>query len=262
MNSRLDDHLEGNLLLSDSQSAYRKCHSTETLLIKVQNDILESLDKGHATILVMLDVSAAFDVVDHQRLLDRHRQLFGINGTALEWLESYLSGRSQCVVIGNEKSSSVNIEFGFPQGSVLGGKKFIMYATPLGTLIFHHKVDHKCYADDTQKYISFCLKDPDAAKSAIVQLQKSLGEVQLWMSANMLKMNNDKTEVIVFAPTRHLENLADLNVIVDTIPVEPSQQVDNLGVIFDAALSMKQQINSVTSTCYYHKDLKNSEVLD
>ena len=252
VNSRLDDHLEGNLLLSDSQSAYRKCHSTETLLIKVQNDILESLDKGHATILVMLDVSAAFDVVDHQRLLDRHRQLFGINGTALEWLESYLSGRSQCVVIGNEKSSSVNIEFGFPQGSVLGGKKFIMYATPLGTLIFHHKVDHKCYADDTQKYISFCLKDPDAAKSAIVQLQNSLGEVQLWMSANMLKMNNDKTEVIVFAPTRHLENLADLNVIVDTIPVEPSQQVDNLGVIFDATLSMKQQINSVTSTCYYH----------
>ena len=252
VNKRLDTHLENNALLSDSQSAYRKHHSTETLLIKVQNDILESLDHGYATILVMLDISAAFDVVDHQRLLCRHEELFGIKGIALKWLTSYLDGRTQCVVIGNKKSDSVNIEFGFPQGSVLGGKKFIMYSTPLGNLIFHHDVEHKCFADDAQKYLSFYLKDKDAVKSAITQLQCSLGEVQLWMSANMLKMNNGKTELIVFAPRSYLHSLTDLTVNVDTKAVHPIHEVDNLGVIFDSTLSMKQQINTVTKTCYFH----------
>ena len=244
-NKRLDSHLEGNSLLSDSQSAYRKRHSTETLLIKVQSDILESLDSGYATILVMLDISAAFDVVDHQRLLSRHKELFGVDGTALKWLSSYLSGRTQCVVIGKERSEEVDVNFGFPQGSVLGGKKFIMYATPLGTLILHHDVEHKCYADDTQKYLSFRLKDKDSLKSAVSKLQSSLSAVQLWMSANMLKMNNGKTELIVFAPKSHLQDLADLTVNVGGKTIELSPAVDNLGVIFDSALSMKQQVNSV-----------------
>ena len=252
VNKRLDSHLENNGLLNDSQSAYRKHHSTETLLIKVQNDILQSLDSGYATILVMLDISAAFDVVDHQRLLSRHKEVFGIEGVALEWLSSYLQGRSQCVVIGNHRSELVNIEFGFPQGSVLGGKKFNMYSTPLGTLILQHDVQHKCYADDTQKYLSFCLKDEKALNSAIIQLQRSLGEVQLWMSANMLKMNTGKTELIIFAPRCHLQNLKDISLNVDSIAVQPTQEVDNLGVIFDSALSMEKQINAVSSTCYYH----------
>ena len=121
VNSRLDAHLESNSLLSNHQSAYRKHHSTETVLIKVQNDILSSLDSGYATILLMLDLSAAFDVVSHDRLLGRQREYFGIQGEALNWMSSYLHGRSQCIVVGSKKSSTVNIKYGFPQGSVLGG---------------------------------------------------------------------------------------------------------------------------------------------
>ena len=200
----------------------------------------------------MLDISAAFDVVDHQRLLSRHKEVFGIEGVALEWLASYLQGRSQCVVIGNHQSNLVNIEFGFPQGSVLGGKKFNMYSTPLGALILHHDVQHKCYADDTQKYLSFRLKDKAALSSAITQLQRSLGAVHLWMSANMLKMNTGKTELIIFAPRGYLQNLNDVSVYVDSVAVRPVHEVDNLGVIFDATLSMERQVNAISSTCYYH----------
>ena len=251
-NKQLDVHLEANSLLDDSQSAYRQHHSTETLLVKVQNDILESLDRGYATILVMLYISAAFDVVDHQRLLRRHEEVFGISGPALEWLASYLEGRTQCVVIGNEQSDFVNIEFGFPQGSVLGGKKFTMYSTPLGKIILHHDVEQKRYADDTQKYLSFCLKDPAALQSAISKIQISLGDVQLWMSANMLKMNNGKTKLIVFAPKRYLQTLNNLSLKVDRAVVYPKHEVTNLGVIFDPTLSMKQQVNAVTKKCYFY----------
>ena len=252
VNNQLDEHLEANSLLDDSQSAYRQHHSTETLLIKVQSDILDALDRGYATILVMLDISAAFDVVDHKRLLERHEKLFGISGNALEWLASYLDGRTQCVVIGNKQSDFVNIEFGFPQGSVLGGKKFVMYSTPLGRVIIHHDVEQKRYADDTQKYLSFCLKDPAALESAINQMQLLFGDVQLWMSANMLKLNNGKTKLIVFAPKRHLQRLNGLSIKVDGAVIYPKQEVTNLGVIFDTTLSMLQQVNLVTKKCYFH----------
>ena len=83
VNVQLERHLETNNLLDPSQSAYRKNHSTETVLVKVLNDILLALDRGHATILAMVDVSAAFDAVDHERLLERHNQYFGMTGKAL-----------------------------------------------------------------------------------------------------------------------------------------------------------------------------------
>ena len=150
------------------------------------------------------------------------------------------------MVIGNEQSDFVDVEFGFPQGSVLGGKKFTMYSTPVGKVILHHDVEQKRYADDTQKYLSFCLKTPAALESAISKMQFLLGDVQLWMSANMLKMNNGKTKLIVFAPKRHLQRLGNLSLTVDEAVIYPKQEVINLGVIFDSTLSMKQQINAVT----------------
>ena len=242
VNSRLDKHLENNHLLSNHQSAYRKHHSTETTLVKVQNDILTALDSGYATILLLLDVSAAFDVVSHERLLGRQKEYFGITGSALNWMASYLRGRTQCVVIGFAKSYTVDVKYGFPQGSVLGGKKFIMYATPLGNIIVQHDVEHECYADDTQKYISFKLQDPGALASALEQMKQTLNVVQSWMTANILKLNSDKTEMIIFAPKRHQHLLENARIHIDDGTEEgaeiiPEVAVKNLGVMFDSTMS-------------------------
>ena len=205
---------------------------------------------------MLLDVSAAFDVVSHERLLGRQKEYFGITGSALNWMASYLRGRTQCVVIGSAKSYTVDVKYSFPQGSVLGGKKFIMYATPLGNIIVQHDVEHECYADDTQKYISFKLQDPGALASALEQMKQTLNVVQSWMTANILKLNSDKTEMIIFAPKRHQHLLENARIHIDDGTEEgaekiPEVVVKNLGVMFDSTMSMTQQINSITKSCYY-----------
>ena len=128
------DHILYPLL----QSAYRKSHSTETALIKVQNDILMNMDRQQVTLLVLLDLSAAFDTIDHQVLLNRLRLSFGIRGYALEWIASYLSDRTQLVSFENNFSQSRYLSFGVHQGSCLGPLLFTVFASKLFDIIKGH----------------------------------------------------------------------------------------------------------------------------
>jgi len=107
---RLEQHLSQNALHEPLQSAYRKLHSTETALLKVKNDILLSLDQGCATVLVMLDLSAAFDTIDHGPLLRRLENRFGVSDKCLSWINSYLSERFQTVCVNGELSEPVLME--------------------------------------------------------------------------------------------------------------------------------------------------------
>ena len=106
------------------------------------NDILHALEQGRSTLLVTLDITAAFDTVNHQMLLRCFEHNFGLSDNVLSWLTSYLSNRSQMVKIGNTCSESTTVDSGFPQGSVLGGLKYTMYTTPLDKLIVAHLVNH------------------------------------------------------------------------------------------------------------------------
>ena len=120
-------HMTGNELFPVLQSAYRKGHSTETALLRVINDILSSMNKQHVSILVLLDLSAAFDTVDHAILLHRLETSFGITEAALAWFSSYLSGRGQCVSVNVERSDCYPLPFGVAQGSCLGPLLFSAY---------------------------------------------------------------------------------------------------------------------------------------
>ena len=252
VNVQLERHLETNNLLDPSQSAYRKNHSTETVLVKVLNDILLALDRGHATILAMVDVSAAFDAVDHERLLERHNQYFGMTGKALDWMASYLHGRTQTVAVESYKSNECTVTSGFPQGSVLGGKKFTMYSSPISNVIEAHGMKYKYYADDGQEYISFNLEQVEEVQFAINKLELSLSDIHSWMTANMLKMNEDKTKIILFAPKRLLSKLVNpMSVSVHNYIVSPEPEVKNLGVMLDPTLNMQRQVNFITKSCYY-----------
>ena len=151
----LQSHLVKNNLFPTLQSAYRPNHSTETALLKIKNDNLMNMDKQHATLLILLDLSAAFDTVDNQILLDRLHTEFGVCGKVLDWFASYLSNRSQKVTVDGVLSDRFGIDFGVPQGSCLGPLLFVIYSSKLFNIVNNHLQNVHTYADDTQLYLAF-----------------------------------------------------------------------------------------------------------
>ena len=134
VNNQLNEHITINNLMEPMQSAYRAGHSTETALIKVKADLLNAIDNKEVVCLVLLDLSVAFYTVDHQILQEGLKKMFGFTGLVINWIRSYLSGRSQKVVVGDAKSPSAPLSYGVPWGSILGPILFTLYTTPQGNL--------------------------------------------------------------------------------------------------------------------------------
>ena len=182
------------------QSAYKAHHSTETALLTITDDILLSLDRRDNVFLLLQDLSAAFDTVNHSLLLSRLKNSFGITGTVLQWFHSYLSGRSQFVEINDTKSSVRDLTVGVPQGSVLGPILYLLYTTSLSEIIRNHGLDYHFYADDTQLYISFKDCDVDVAR---LRVENCVADICYWMELNELKLNHDKTEIMLIYSKCH-----------------------------------------------------------
>ena len=168
-------HLSSHNLMSNFQSAYRKFQSCETTLMHVQNDIFVSLDAGRFTALLLLDLSAAFGKIDHIILLNSLKHWFSVSSTALYLLSSYFSGRSQIVVTSNVKSQPNLLEYDVLQGRVLELLLYILYTTPLLSVLSNHPgIQCHFYADDTQIYLSF---SPELASSAFSTIESCIRDV-------------------------------------------------------------------------------------
>ena len=141
--------LEDNSLLSKFQSGYQKHHSCETATTRIHNDILVTIDKRSKVVLLLLDPSAAFDTVNHQRLLKKLQYFYGIKGVTLEWIRSYLQSRSFSVKVKDSCSPETVLEVGVPQGSILGPLLFILYTKDLENIANRHNCKIHLYADDT-----------------------------------------------------------------------------------------------------------------
>ena len=166
----------------------------ETALLSIKNDIHLSLSCGEATALVLLDLSAAFDTIDHSTLLNCLLDWFSVGGFILKWFSSYLTERFQSVKIGSTLSDLQKLLFGLSPGSVLGPLLFSLYTSPLSTLIGKHKgINFHFYADDTQLYVHLSAMNGSAAFD---KFNRCLQDVKEWMSAGKLKLNPDKTELL------------------------------------------------------------------
>ena len=195
--SRLSAHLEGHGLLDELQSAYRLAHSTETAILRVFSDIMNAMDKGQGTVLVLLDLSAAFDTIDHEILCNRLKEWCGIEGSCLEFFKSYLRGRLQAVEIAGQRSEWQELTCGVPQGSVLGPLLFVIYILPLGCIIKNSANNYHLFADDSSLYKHFLMCDPTILSRVVQQLNELLCTVNNWMTNNKLKFNAGKTEYMV-----------------------------------------------------------------
>ncbi len=141
------------------QSGFRVHHSTETALIKIINDIRFNSDSGKISVLVLLDLSAAFDIVDHNILLERLENWVGLSGMALKWFRSYIEGRGYYVSIGEHKSKWTSMTCGVPQGSILAPLLFSLYMLRLSQIMRKNQIAYHSYADDTQIYLALSPND-------------------------------------------------------------------------------------------------------
>ena len=140
-------HMNRHNLFSSFQSAYRPGHSTESALLKVVNDLLLVMDDEKLSVLVLLDLSAAFDTIDHGILLHRLQHVFGIQGTVLSWFRYCLNKRFQIVSTQGTHFDQIELCCGVPQGPVLGPIPFFLYTQPLTSVILKHPRSHVLYAD-------------------------------------------------------------------------------------------------------------------
>lgn len=251
---QLLQHMASYNLSDDLQSAYRSGHSTETALMKVKNDIDTAMDGGYGVLLLLLDLSAAFDTLDHHILLERLASYFGITGIAMKWVVSYLASRTQTVAVDDARSHQMDLSTGVPQGSVLGPLLFLAYIRPLGSIIDVHGVHRHGYADDTQMYVKFALNDNASLQSAIATLEACVEDVRTWMIQNKLKLNDAKTEFLLIAPKYHSTKLLRLKpkIKVGNESIEPSKSARNLGAIFDQHMSMVSHVGKTTRSMYYN----------
>src|SRR3984893_18467996 len=253
---RLPAHLSSNDLFNMHQSAYTKNRSTETVLLSVCNCITNAMSTQSITGLCMLDLSAAFDTIDHDILLERLSLWFGIRGSVLSWFASYLTNRTLSVKVQEYSSSSLNnLKYGVLPGSVLGPILFNLYTTPLSSLISSHSLDRELFADDSQTYSCFT---PNSYSDTISCLQQTFLSVSSWMSANFLALNPSKTEFMLFGTPQQLSKLSDLGLPLSSdISITPVSSIRNLGVVFDKHLSFHEHITKVSQACFFHiRDLR------
>ena len=233
-----------NNIYPELQSSYREHHSTERALLKVMNDVLLKMNSQHVTLLILLDLSAAFDTVDHSILLDRLTKDVGLQCKAHDWFRSYLSGRSQRVAIDGSKSMEFSLDCGVPQGSCLGPLLFVIYTSSLFKIIERHLPQVHCYADDTQLYLSFRPGDDDAQDVVHRAMEACIKGIRKWMIDGRLLLNDTKTEFLVIGTRQQLSKLRSSSIEVGNQKTDRSSSVRNLG--------MNSHINQICKASLYH----------
>ena len=242
-------HCEDNCLLPDAQSAYILGYSCETILIKLADKILNGMEMKQLSMIIAMDLSAAFDAVNHKILLKTFQNHYGICDSVLDWISSYLFPRWCSVIIDNHCSDLKQLDVSVPQGLCAGAYFFIMYATTLFTEIsYDGSAERFGFADNHILYDAFSADSRSEEVETTLNLEHTLTDVKGWMNLVKLKMNTEKTEFIIFGHSKQLETCVtqQINVVGDMI--DRSSCICYLGAFLDENLTLKEQVKMRLAT--------------
>ncbi len=235
MHTRILEFLSLNGSLFENQYGFRPGRSCEHALLNAQNKILHALNKKEIALLLLIDFSKAFDVIEHPIMLKKLEH-YGVRGIALEWFTSYLNNRKQFITINNTDSQSKQIEYGVPQGSILGPLLFVIYINDLPEI--SDIAQFILYADDANIIVTGkCIDE------AILKINEVIAKLVKWVGSNGLALNLKKTKYMVFS--RQRINLDNVEIYISGVKIERKMEERFLGVIIDDKLTWRSHIATV-----------------
>ncbi|CAH1256204.1 ACSS3 [Branchiostoma lanceolatum] len=237
VHTQLYDYMTTNNILSEVQSGFRPGHSTQTAVHLLTERWYKAMNEGELTGAVFIDLSKAFDTLDHTILLQKMSR-YGIQGPALDWFKSYLTGRKHCTSINGATSEFHQVKYGVPQGSILGPLLFIIYVNDMPECL--QSCDISMYADDTVIYYS----NKDFTNIENV-LQNDLQRLSQWFAANSLSMNGGKCKSMLIGTNRRLASCNIPNLAVNGVNLKTCDKYTYLGVVIDRQLKWKDQAKAV-----------------
>ena len=241
-------HMTRNCLHEGSQFAYKNHHNTETMMLGLSDEVLRGFDQNKATVIIFLDLSAAFDTIDVEKLLDIMYNEIGLGGTVLKWFRSFLEGRTQRVKIEKEYSESMDVPCGAPQGSVLGPKCFNINVRSQPLAFKKCMFNTSSFADDSNGRKQFALTFQFSVITK--DIVNCLNEIVKWSNIHFMKINPDKTEILLLCPSSLNREVLIHGVFYEDQCIRFSTEVKNVGVWLDKNLEMDKHINHITSHCY------------
>lgn len=247
IHKQLTGYLNINGILPSCQSGFRRNHSTVTALLKVTDDILRAIDKGQITTLVLLDLSRAFDTVDHDVLLAKLQHV-GLSDVPLAFFNSYLRGRRQRVMYDGKLSDSLPIATGVPQGSILGPLLFLVYIFDLFKVVTYCSIHG--YADDIQLYCSFNPEDRQCANNS---LNRDLEVIYQFAVAHNLTLNSRKSSFTLFGRSQKCDEVlgSDFRRIVNGELISHAASVRNLGLLMNCNLRFTDHVSLLLRRSYF-----------
>ena len=257
---RMNSFFKDNKILNDNQYGFRTKHSTELAVIQFSQQILDNFNEKILTMGIFIDLSKAFDVIDHEILLQK-LTAYGIRGVALSWFNSYLKDRYQYVTLDGCKSTNLLINNGVPQGSILGPLLFTVFINDLPKV--SDKINFLLYANYTNFF--FNVKDPHKDQPLI---DSNLQAVTSWFTSNKLAINYSKSSYMIFGPKILTNAIPNLNLTLNNIAIPRVHSLKFLGVIIKDNLSwdlhiseISKKINKILGILHKIKYKINNEIM-
>ena len=246
--NQLDEHMTINNIHEPTQFAYKKFHNTETMMLGVTDEVLQGFDQNQATVIIFLDLSAAFDTINIDKVIEIMDDEIGIGGTVLKWFRSFLEGRTQQVKIGNVYSESIEVQCGAPQGSVLGPRIFGINVRSQSVVFKIKTFSTSSFADDSNGRKQFALTFQFSVINN--EIIDCLHQIINWSNAHYMKINPEKTEILLLYPSSLNREVIIKGVIFEEQCIRFSDEVKNVDVWIDKNLTMNKQVNQIVSHCY------------